>query len=315
MGGERFFLGVNCSRTRVRIGVAKRDGVLREMADYPLEACTGAAVVHRLQEAVAAYCQARGGLDVEAVGVGLPGYINPSQGVWMRSLDLGVDTALPVAMPLSQQMGVPVYIDNDINAAALAELYFGMGRICEDFLYLGLGDGVAMGIVANGRLIRGIANCAGEIGHMSVETGGRRCECGYQGCLEGIASVDALLRETRLLLSRYPASPLVGLEREGKLTAEEILRCAEQGEELARKVGMRVVRAVGTGVVNSMNLLNPGYIILSGPLSKSEWLVGQVKRYVYANGFVSSIGTLRDISRSVLDPEYIDVLGAACLCI
>ena len=150
---------------------------------------------------------------------------------------------------------------------------------------------------------------------MSVETGGRRCECGYQGCLEGIASVDALLRETRLLLSRYPLSPLTVLEREGRLTAEEILCLAEQGEELARKVGMRVARAVGTGLVNSMNLLNPGYIILSGLLSKSEWLVGQVKRYVYANGFVSSIGTLRDISRSVLDPEYIDVLGAACLCI
>ena len=80
-------------------------------------------------------------------------------------------------------------------------------------------------------------------------------------------------------------------------------------------MGMRVARAVGTVLVNSINLLNPVYIILSGLLSKSEWLVGQVKRYVFANGFVSSIGTLRDISRSVLDPEYIDVLGAACLCI
>lgn len=315
MDGGRFFLGVNCSRTRVRIGIAKRDGVLRDMADYSLSSCTGAAVASRLREAVADYCQKRGRLDIEAVGIGLPGYINPSEGVWMRSLDLGVDAAVPVAAPLRHQLGVPVYIDNDINAAALAELYFGMGRICGDFLYLGLGDGVAMGIVVNGRLIRGIANCAGEIGHMSVETGGRRCACGYQGCLEGIASVDALLREARLLLPLYPASPLAELEQAGSLTAEELLLWAERGEELARKVGMRVVRAVGTGVVNSMNLLNPGYIILSGPLSKSDWLVGQVKRYVYANGFVSSIGTLRDISRSVLDPEYIDVLGATCLCI
>ncbi len=314
MQENQYFLGVNCSRTGIRIGVAKRDGILKDMVDYPLKSHTGGAVFHCLREAIISYCQQRREKDIKAVGIGLPGYINPSEGTWMRSLDLGVDTALPVAGHLKSQLGLPVYIDNDINAATLAELYFGMGRICDNFLYLGLGEGVAMGIVADGHLIRGIANCAGEIGHMSVETGGRRCECGYRGCLEGIASVSAILQETQRLLPLYPASPLAELEKENRLTAEQILHYAAEGEALAWKVGNRVVQAIGTGVVNSMNLLNPGYIILSGPLSKSDWLVEQVKQFVYTNGFVSSIGTLRDMSRSVLEAEYIDVLGAACLC-
>lgn len=314
MRKEQCFLGVNCSRTGIRIGVTRRDGILRDMADYPLKARTGGAVFHSLREAISSYCEQRGQEDIAAVGIGLPGYINPAEGMWMRSLDLGVDSALPVAGPLKSQLGIPVYIDNDINAAALAELYFGMGRICDNFLYLGLGEGVAMGIVADGRLIRGIANCAGEIGHMSVETGGKRCECGYRGCLEGIASVGALLQETQRLIPLYPDSPLADLEKRNELTSEKILACAAAGDPLAAKVGARVVQAIGTGVVNSLNLLNPGYIILSGPLSKSDWLVDQVKQFVYTNGFVSSIGTLRDMSRSVLEAEYIDVLGAACLC-
>lgn len=314
MQGNGYYLGANCGRDCIRLGVVRTDGVLRDMADYPLGSRSGGAVLHTLREALLHYRAERPKLKVEAVGIGLPGYINPSGGVWMRSLDLGVDTALPVSAPLRSLLGVPVYIDNDINAATLAELYFGMGRLCGNFLYLGLGEGVAMGIVADGKLIRGIANCAGEIGHMSVETGGRQCECGYQGCLEGIASVGALLQEVRNLLPSYPTSPLAELEKEGKLTVEAVLDYAGEGETLARIVGERIVQAVGRGVVNSMNLLNPGYIILSGPLSKSDWLVEQVKRFVYTNGFVSSIGTLRDISRSVLEAEYIDVLGAACLC-
>lgn len=314
MGGNGTYLGVNCSRTGFKIGIATESGTLRDLACYPLTACRGGAVVHDLIEAVTDYCARHPKEKLRAAGIGLPGYINPEEGAWMRSLDLGVNTVLPVAALVRERIGVPVWIDNDINAAALAELYFGVGRICGDFLYLGLGEGVAMGIVAGGRLIRGVANCAGEIGHMSVETSGKQCECGYRGCLEGIASVNALLQEAEQLLPLYPNSPLAELYARKQLTAEQILDYAGAGDELAWKVGARAAQAIGTGVVNSMNLLNPGYIILSGPLSKSDWLIEYVKRFVYTNGFVSSIGTLKDLTRSILEPEYIDVLGAACLC-
>lgn len=308
------YLGVNCSRTGIQMGVAGRDGVLRDTASYPLTARRGSGVAHCLREAVADYWKGCPSPRPDAVGIGLPGYINPDEGVWMRSLDMGVDNALPVAAPLREQLGAPVYIDNDINAAALAELHFGVGRMCGNFLYLGLGEGVAMGIVSDGRLIRGVANCAGEVGHMAVETEGRLCACGYRGCLEGIASTDSLLHEVRRLLPLYPASPLAALMERKCLSTEALFQYAEAGDELAGKIGARAVKAIGVGVVNSLNLLNPGYIILSGPLSKSDWLVEQVKRFVYTNGFVSSIGTLKDLSRSILDPEHIDVLGAASLC-
>lgn len=314
MGHAAHYLGVNCSRTGIQMGVADRDGVLRDLASYPLSSRRGANVVHCLKEAVCDYFQRCTGPVPDAVGIGLPGYINPEEGVWMRSLDMGVDSALPVAAPLRERLGVPVHMDNDINAAALAELYFGVGRMCGNFLYLGLGEGVAMGIVSDGRLIRGVANCAGEVGHMSVETQGRQCACGYRGCLEGIASTGALLREVQRLLPMFPESPLAALEEQKRLSTGDLLRYAEAGDELAVRIGARAVQAIGIGVVNSLNLLNPGYIILSGPLSKSDWLVEQVKRFVYTNGFVSSIGTLKDLSRSILDPEHIEVLGAAGLC-
>jgi len=246
-----------------------------------------------------------------AIGVGLPGYVNREKGLWMHCLRMGIHQPIAITTSLSQAFSVPVFIDNDLNAATLAENHYGIGRISSDFLFVLVDEAVAMGIVAGGRLLRGVANCAGEFGHMTVEPDGELCQCNSRGCLESIVALDRIAAEALKHLVDYPQSILNG---ETTLTSGRVLVAAHQGDELALRVARRAISALGIGLVNCANLLNPEHIILTGWVCENDWFSDQVKKYVYTNGFESVVATLKDVSPSALQGDFTYVLGAAGLC-
>jgi glucokinase len=302
-------LGVSFQPASIRMGLVPPSGAMRDTVETAVTNRTPHNTVSLLIEAVRGYLR-----DKEkpaAIGIGLPGYVNLEKGLWMHCLRMGIHTPIAVAAAVEQAFSLPVRIDNDLNAATLAENRYGMGRMSRDFLYVLVDDAVAMGIVSGGRLVRGVANCAGELGHVSTDPDGARCECNARGCLEGIVARERIVTETARQLADWPQSALAGLS---PLTVERIFDAAQQGDELACLVAGRAVKSLGLGLVSSVNLLNPEQIVLTGRTSQHPWFTAQVKKFVYANGFVSSLATLRDISPSALNEEYTGVLGAACLC-
>jgi len=226
-------------------------------------------------------------------------------------MSMGIRQPIALAASMRQVFSIPIYMDNDLNVATLAENFYGIGRISKNFLLVQADEGVALGIVADGRLLRGVANCAGEIGHLTVETDGALCECNSRGCLEPIIASDRILEETTKRLSDYPQSVL---HQEAELVPARVFEAAQNGDELALRIAHRAVKALGIGLVDCVNLLNPEHIILTGRVGGNAWFLDQVKKYVYANGFVSAVATLKDISPSFLQKHFAEVLGAASLC-
>jgi glucokinase len=175
------------------------------------------------------------GERVAGIGVGTTGLVDHAGGRMRRSLTLGIRD-FPIRSALEDAFGVPAFIDNDIHAAALGELMFGVGRKYRDFLLVNAGTGVAVGIVLAGRLHRGASNVAGEIGHSSVDGTGEICTCGLPGCLEAtVVRARNGLPVPPLRFAAYPVPP----------PAPEYAYLA-------------------LGVVNLVNLLNPAAVVLAG---------------------------------------------------
>lgn len=151
---------------------------------------------------------------------------------------------------------VPVYVENDANASALSEYYFGAGKKYEDFIYLSIDIGVGSGIISKGRLFRGSAGYAGEIGHITVDPNGDLCSCGRVGCLETKVG-------RRVIVKRYNE-----LSKQDNLALEQIIQRGQAGDPIARKVFDEVGEALGVGTGHAINLFNPKAIIIG-------WSVGQ----------------------------------------
>jgi glucokinase len=229
-------------------------------------------------------------------------------------MNLGVYTPIPLGSQLRDRYGLPVRIDNDVHAATLAELHMGAGREFADFIYLNVGTGIACGIVCNGQLVRGAVNYAGELGHMVVETDGDLCDqCGRRGCLEPIASGGGMLDHVRAGLADHPDSLLHDSARSGDLTVGSIFQAADAGDPLASAVTERAKRALGTALVNLLDLLNPEIVVLGGGVFRDGWGVTRLRAHVAAKALPAASQSLKGIVLSQLRVDRVGLMGAASL--
>lgn len=208
-----------------------------------------------------------------AIGVSFGGPVDSAQGIVRKSLHVPGWEQLPLAARLSAEFDAPVRIDNDGNAAALGEHRFGAGRGCLGFLYVTVSTGVGGGWVLNGQVWRGRDGLAGEIGHVTVDPDGPECLCGGRGCVERLASGPWMARHAQDLLARYPERgallrAAVGHEL-GQIDARQVAIAAEQGDDVAQEALDQAARALGIGLGNAVNLINPDRIALGGGVSGS----------------------------------------------
>lgn len=187
---------------------------------------------------------------VLGVGIGLPGIIDTDRGVcnfshllWWRDVDL--------SGPLRKRLGLPVWVDNDVNTLAVAEKWAGDAPDARDFVTLSVGRGVGLGIVIDRSLYRGVNGAAGEFGHIIVEPGGAKCDCGRFGCLEAIVGEGALCRAVGARLGR-------------DIARRDLIDLVRDGDEIARSVVDSAGRKLGLAVANMMTLLNPELLIICG---------------------------------------------------
>ncbi|WP_370402292.1 ROK family protein [Sulfitobacter sp. JB4-11] len=196
--------------------------------------------------------------DIHAVGIGMPGIIDPANGlVHWSSLLQNRDENLAAAFAVHFDM--PVYLDNDANALTLGELWFGAGRAMSDFAVVTIENGVGMGMVLDNCLYRGAHGMGLELGHTKVQLDGALCRCGQRGCLEAYLADYALTREAAVALD-YAFDDI----RSRQEVLDVLLREAEAGQTAARTIFRRAGRYLSLGLSNVVQLFDPELIILSG---------------------------------------------------
>src|SRR3954470_354138 len=194
---------------------------------------------------------------VIGAGMGLPGPIfqnPPTRGTVGSSAILPGWIGMTAASELQKRLAIPVMVDNAANLGALAEAAFGAGRDAGDLVYLKVSSGIGAGLILNGRLYRGSAGLAGEVGHVLVDPGGLVCRCGNRGCLETLAATGALLDRLR----RWHGDDI---------TIEGMLAGARDGDAGCRRVIVDAGRALGQVVATLLNVLNPEMLIVGGDLA------------------------------------------------
>jgi glucokinase len=223
------------------------------------------AVVAVVAEAVRELGELR---DVAAVGVGAPGAIEAGSGVVRRAPNLeGFDVPVPLGPLLADALGgVTVAVDNDVNVAALAEHRLGAGAGSDDLLAVFVGTGVGGGLVLGGQVRRGPGGVAGEIGHVVVKDGGRRCGCGGRGHLEAYAGRAGMERTARKRAAGGTKTKLVKLAGDGRMKSSVFARALEDGDRLARELVDEAAEALGAALASAVALVDLDRVVLGGGL-------------------------------------------------
>jgi len=264
-GPHDLVIGVDLGATNAKVGLVDAEGRVVRRCVLPTEPRKGPeATAERIARAALDLIRQVGvrAADIRGAGIGTPGAVDAERGVVVFWPNVPSWRGVPIRRLFEQRLGLPCVVENDGNAAALAEHWMGAGRGLSYLVLLTLGTGIGGGIVLDGRLWRGASGAAGELGHMSIDPSGPRCACGGRGCLQAYASAPAMVSRMRQALASGVPSVLAG--REGELTAELIHRAAVGGDRAARRNICQTGRYLGVGVSNLMHLLNPQAIVFSG---------------------------------------------------
>jgi predicted NBD/HSP70 family sugar kinase/putative N-acetylmannosamine-6-phosphate epimerase len=263
-GSARHVIGIDLGGTGIKSGVSGGDGILLCSAVTPTPALAGR---ETLLLALVEIARARRddalaqGLRPAAIGIATAGWVDPRSGRVIYATDNLRDwTGTEIGRELEGALGLPVSVENDGNAQAIAERAYGAGRGVDNFVCMTLGTGVGGGCYADGRLIRGAHYFANGLGHMIVENDGRACTCGRRGCLEAYASAKALLEYGHGAWD----------------SAEDLIAAANRGDGTARKAVETHAAWVGAGCVSIHNVLDPELVVISGGLAQKNPLLLQV---------------------------------------
>lgn len=272
MTEARLALGIDLGGSKILSAVVNEGGRMLSRDHSLTPAARGPEAVIRALLASARTALNQAGISVAelaGIGIGAPGLSNPETGVVFTSPNLPGWKDVPLKDIVEEEMGVKTYLINDANAAALGEMWFGAARGARNFIYITLSTGIGGGIVIDGQVYSGALGTAGEIGHMTIEADGPRCNCGNTGCWEMLASGTALAREVKKRLKEGAKTTILDYADGSldKVTAEVVHCAAEQGDALARELIARTSYYVGVGLANLINIFNPELIIIGGGLS------------------------------------------------
>lgn len=208
------------------------------------------------------------GLPPLGIGLGVPGLVDIQQGTLVFAPNLRWYD-VPLRQMWAQRFNLPVFVENEANAAALGEYYFGNARGVQNLIYLSAGFGLGGGIIIKGKLFRGSNGYAGEVGHMTVDPDGELCGCGKRGCWETLVGPRAIVRRVKTALERGEDSLILPLAENdlSRINVETVVQAAQAGDHVARTALEDVGIYLGIGISNLVNAFNPEMVVLGGVLS------------------------------------------------
>ncbi len=246
-----------------------------------------------------------------AIGIGAPN-ANYKTGEMINPPNFKWGQRVPIKKMIQGLLDCPVYMTNDANAAALGELYFGVGKNMKNFVALTLGTGLGSGIINEGKLIYGQFGMAGELGHVNVFLEGRQCNCGLKGCLETYASVTGIKRSVFELLADSNVESVLRSYSFDTLTGKEISEAAHQGDEIALQAFEQTAKILGSKMADTVAHLEPEAFILTGGLSHAgDLFLSPLEKYMEAALFNAYKGKIKILLSKSVSGE--SVLGPAAL--
>jgi glucokinase len=245
------------------------------------------------------------------VGVGAPGPLDTHRGIVLLTPNLGW-VNLPLRQIIHDRLNLPAALDNDANCATLGEWWMGAARGTRHAIGITIGTGIGGGIIIDGKLYHGASDCAGEIGHTTIETEGRLCKCGNYGCLEAYASgpnialraCEEMKAGAESRLAQYVGGDLK------KVTAQTVYQAAHDGDRLATEVVNDTAKFLGIGIANLLNIFNPEVVVVCGGVTLAgDHLFIPLRREVTRRAFKPAVSVCRIVPCELIGTA--GVYGAA----
>lgn len=269
---ESKVIGIDLGGTKLRAALLDEEGQVLAHTSLPTEASRGLEhVLNNIEQVINTVVETFDVTQVLGIGIGACGPLNPKTGVVYAPPNLPGWSNVPLRNILERRTGLPVFLGNDANLAALGEYTFGAAKNYRHAVYITVSTGIGAGIIEDGQILNGAKGSAGEIGHMTIQVDGPACNCGNRGCLEALASGTAIGRRARTLLTETSRPSLLRqlcADNPNNVNAEMVERAARQGDEVGLELLLQTAVYLGVGVTNALHLYNPEIVVIGGGVSR-----------------------------------------------
>lgn len=283
---DKKVIGIDLGGTSAKIGILNLAGEVDSNWSIPTDISEeGSQIVPNIIKSLKENFKKHGltTADILGIGMGSPGSVNRSNGTVIGAYNLNWKTLQPIREQIEEAFGVPFFIDNDANVAALGEQWVGAGNSEPDVSFITLGTGVGSGLIVDGHLVHGANDSAGEIGHLTVEPNGYECTCGKKGCLEQYASATGIVRLAHDMSAKETdeSKLLSAIQADKEIDSKIIFDFAKEGDAFSERVVDQFSYYLGIALSNVSNLLNPSTIVLGGGVSLAgDYLLEKVSKVV-----------------------------------
>lgn len=298
-----YAIGVDIGGTKVAVAAVNEQGTIISRSVIPTNLdIAPEAMIAEIQQEIRRIIE-RSGIHMDQVvgiGIGAPGPLDSKNGLISCPPNLPAWVDIPIRDLIGRVFPVPVLLENDANAAALAEKWIGAATETDNFIYITVSTGIGAGIISDGQLLKGVKGNAGDIGHAVIDPSFGECVCGQSGCLESIASGTAIAKR---------ASAIVGRE----VTAKDVFHLYKEGHPDITAYMKDVFNVLGVASVSMINTFDPEKIVFGGGVSEfGEPMFEAIQQYVrrYA---LNPTGRKTEIAAAKLG-QNAGVIGAAALC-
>lgn len=272
-----YYLGIDFGGTALKIGITDNKGNIIIKNSYTTRTDGDAEELTQYYGECALSLIKESKIDKKKIlgaGVGAPGLLNPETGQLYEVTNIKPLNNFLFGPALSKVIGLPVFLDNDVNAMSLAEYYYGAAKGYKHVVAITLGTGIGGGIIINGQLYRGASFTAGEVGHITHESGGLLCDCGNYGCVEQYAARDGIInRFKQYYIHKEMESSIQNFLEDGEITPKAISMAANDGDPLSKMVMAEVGTYLGITLAAIVNVLNPEIIVIGGGISQAGDLI------------------------------------------
>lgn len=282
---KNYVIGVDLGGTKISTAISTIEGEILQQTVVPTKAEEGEEpvlerIISTIEEVlVSANINSN---EVEAIGIGSPGPLDSKKGTIITTPNLPFKN-YNLVNPIKEKFALPVFLDNDANVAAIGESMFGAGKGKKNIVYFTVSTGVGGGAVLNGQAYRGNTSNALEIGHMTVDPNGPRCNCGNVGCLEAVSSGTAIAKAAKEAVNSKVET---SLRQYDKITSYEVFKEADKGDKVAKYIIDNALNYLGIGVANAISIFDPEMVIIGGGVTNAgEIVFDKVKEVVNTRCF------------------------------
>jgi glucokinase len=303
-------IGVDLGGTKMAVGVVDSERQVLYEGREPSVGLSEDKLVEDLARELQEAKDARP--DVLAAGLGIPATIDHDRGLAIHAVNLTI-TDVPIRDLMQERIGLPVFVDNDANVAALAEHLYGAGRGAQDMVMLTIGTGIGGGLILGGEVYRGSTGAGAELGHIVIIEDGLPCQgnCPNHGCVETYASGTAIAREGKAAAEREPDSALGKALADGPVLGKTVTELAIGGDPLATEVVAEAGRHLGVALASLANIFDPDVFVIGGGVSAAgELLIGPAREERRTRALPPQ--NQRPVKLAELGPEA-GMIGAAAM--